>query len=81
MPLSKARRRVRKRKTELPFAATHPQQVLSFHQWCLLNDISASTGRRVLVSGEGPVITRVGAKRIGITVGNNAAWQASRERA
>jgi hypothetical protein len=64
-----------------PFSATHPDQVLSFHDWCRLNCISESTGRRILASGNGPAVTELGAKRIGITVGNNAAWQASKARA
>jgi hypothetical protein len=53
-------------------------RVLTFAQWCALNGISAATGRRILASGLGPIVTRLSARRIGITVGNNAAWQESR---
>jgi hypothetical protein len=53
-------------------------RVLSFAQWCSLNGISPATGRRILASGQGPTVTRLSARRIGITVGNNAAWQESR---
>jgi len=53
-------------------------RVLTFAQWCELNGISAATGRRILKSGKGPTVTRLSARRIGITVGNNAAWQESR---
>jgi hypothetical protein len=53
-------------------------RVLSFSDWCDLNTISQATGRRILASGQGPIVTRLSARRIGITIGNNAAWQGSR---
>jgi hypothetical protein len=56
------------------------EQVLSFRQWCGLNGFSERTGRRVLASGNGPVVIQLSEKRIGISVGNNCAWQASRSR-
>jgi len=59
----------------------NPDVVLTFNQWTALNGISARTGRRILNSGRGPTVTQLSAKRIGITVANNRAWQASRERA
>jgi hypothetical protein len=55
-------------------------RVLSFRQWCELNNFSPATGRRIINAGNGPVITQLSARRIGITVANNAAWQASRAR-
>ena len=51
-------------------------RVLSF----ALNGISPATGRRILKSDEGPAITRLSPRRIGITLANNAAWQAARSR-
>jgi hypothetical protein len=51
-----------------------------FHEWCRLNRISERTGRRILASGNGPVVTQVSAQRIGVLVKNNARWQASRAR-
>jgi hypothetical protein len=57
------------------------EQVLSFRQWCVLNGFSERTGRRVLASGNGPVVIQLSEKRIGITVGNNRAWQQARARA
>ena len=55
-------------------------RVLSFLEWCLLNGISPATGRRIVKSGQGPIITQLSPRRIGVTVANNAAWQASRAR-
>jgi hypothetical protein len=55
-------------------------QVLTFGQWVALNAISKRTGRRILDSGNGPIITQLSAKRIGITVGNNRRWQEARAR-
>jgi hypothetical protein len=53
-------------------------RVLSFSQWCELNGFSRDTGRRLRKSGTGPVFTQLSDRRIGITVGNNRAWVASR---
>ena len=66
---------------DAPLSVQHDSQVLTFFEWCQLNRFSERTGRRVLNSGSGPVVTQLSPKRIGITVANNRAWQASRERA
>jgi hypothetical protein len=63
-----------------PLASLHPNQILLFTEWCELNRISPRTGRRILASGTGPTVTRLSHHRIGITIANNAAWQASRAR-
>jgi hypothetical protein len=65
---------------DAPLATSHPNQVLTFHEWCQLNRISMRTGRRIINSGTGPVVTQLSPHRVGITVGNNAAWQASKAR-
>jgi hypothetical protein len=66
-------------------SADHPNQVLTFHEWCRLNRISERTGRRILkgdIAGDkGPVVTALTPKRIGITVADNAVWQQTRKRA
>ena len=58
----------------------NPNQVLTFTEWCLLNNLSEATGRRIFGSGAGPIVTELGVRRIGVTLGNNATWQASRAR-
>jgi hypothetical protein len=55
-------------------------QVLTFFEWCQLNRISTRTGQRILKAGDGPIITQLSPQRIGITVANDRAWKASRER-
>jgi hypothetical protein len=80
-----------RRKARRPASAARPfslagfenddNRVLTFRQWCILNGISARTGRRILASGTGPVVTQLSERRIGISVGNNRRWQESRERA
>jgi hypothetical protein len=55
-------------------------RVLAFGEWCALNGISERSGRRILNSGNGPTITRLSARRIGVTIANDRAWKASRER-
>ena len=66
---------------DTPLATLHPNQILSFHEWCQLNRISVRTGRRIIARGEGPVVTQLSPQRIGISVVNNALWQQLRERA
>jgi hypothetical protein len=55
-------------------------KVLTFAEWCKLNRIGQRTGRRIICSGNGPVVTQLSERRIGITVGNNRRWQKSRAR-
>jgi hypothetical protein len=56
------------------------ERVLPFRQWCELNSISVSTGRRLLKAGKGPNIRQLSDRRIGVTLGDNRRWQQSRER-
>ena len=58
--------------------ALDDHRVLSFAQWCQLCGISEATGRRLLAAGDGPTVTKLSPRRIGITVANNARWVASR---
>jgi hypothetical protein len=55
-------------------------RVLTFTEWCALNKIGQRTGRRIIRSGNGPVVTQLSERRIGITIANNRAWQASKAR-
>ena len=55
-------------------------KVLTFAEWCKLNRIGQRTGRRIICSGNGPVVTQLSERRIGITIGNNRIWQESRAR-
>jgi hypothetical protein len=55
--------------------------VLTFRQWCEVNGFSERTGRRILKAPGGPVVMHLTSRKIGITVANNRAWQASKARA
>jgi hypothetical protein len=55
-------------------------KVLSFRQWCEINGLSERTGRRILAGDDGPVVTQLSPRRVGVTVANNRAWQASKAR-
>ncbi len=65
---------------DAPLTSLHDDQVLLFREWCALNRLSERTGRRILDAPGGPVVTQLSPKRIGITVGNNKRWQATRVR-
>jgi hypothetical protein len=66
---------------DAPLNLTHDNQVLTFIEWCRLNRLSERTARRILSGPDGPTITKLSAKRIGITIAANRAWQKSREQA
>jgi hypothetical protein len=79
----KQHKRKQKRRSPLdaPLATANDAQVLTFFEWCKLNRIGERTGRRILKGGDGPAVVQLSARRIGITVGANRAWQAARARA
>lgn len=53
-------------------------RMLSFDEWCRLNSFSRSTGQRLLRDGKGPRFVRISTRRIGVTIGENRRWLASR---
>ena len=53
-------------------------RVLSFKQWCEINGFSRSTGQRLVAAGNGPRFIQLSEKRIGVTIGENRRWRASR---
>ena len=55
-------------------------QTLTLSQWCLLAGISVGTGRRLINSGNAPVITQLSPRRIGVRLADHIRWQASRAR-
>ena len=75
-----ARRRSTQRPHVLEQHSLDDDKVLTFAEWCALNKIGQRTGRRIIGSGNGPVVTQLSERRIGITVGNNRRWQAARAR-
>jgi hypothetical protein len=54
-------------------------RVMSFHEWCGAAGFSSATGRRVLKAGNGPPITRLSERRIGIRMRHHLAWLDSRQ--
>jgi hypothetical protein len=60
--------------------AEDPDAVFTFKEWCVVNGFSPRTGRRILASGKGPVVTRLSAKLIGVSRRNNRAWLEARSR-
>ena len=51
-------------------------RVLSFKEWCALCGFSVDTGRRIINAGNGPPITHLSKRRLGITVANHVRWLA-----
>ena len=60
--------------------ALDDDRVMSFREWCAINAFSPATGRRLVKSGQGPVLLRLSPRRIGITIAANRAWQVARAR-
>ena len=59
----KHRKEKRKKKRpsalDAPLAMSDDSQCLTFFEWCQLNRFSERTGRRILKSGNGPIITQL----------------------
>jgi hypothetical protein len=55
-------------------------EVLTFAEWRDLNKLSERTARRIIASPDGPVVTQLSARCIGVTRRNNRLWQAARAR-
>ncbi len=55
-------------------------EVLTFREWRDLNKLSERNARRIITGPDGPVVTQLSLRRIGVTRGNNRAWQAARAR-
>jgi hypothetical protein len=71
----------RRRERALDPTLSRDDQVLTIKQWCALNAISERTGARILANpADRPPIVQLSAKRIGVKVSDNCAWQASRTR-
>ena len=54
--------------------------VLTQLEWGSLNSLSPRQVKRILASGDGPPVVWLSAKRRGITIGANRAWQQARVR-
>ena len=80
MPDSETGLRSTQRPHPLEQHSIEGDRVLTFAEWCALNKIGQRTGRRIIRSGNGPVVTQLSERRIGITLANNRAWQASKAR-
>jgi hypothetical protein len=68
------------RTRKVPHPLPSDDFVLTFKEWCAANRISERNGRRILAGPDGPTVTMLSARRMGITVKNNRIWQQSRER-
>jgi hypothetical protein len=55
--------------------------VLTFAEWCALNGFSQRQGRRIVELGQGPVITQLSERKIGVSRKNNRLWQETKARA
>jgi hypothetical protein len=55
-----------------------PDAILTKREWASLNGFSMRQASRILASGEGPTITNLTGKRIGISRRSNLAWQQAR---
>jgi hypothetical protein len=58
--------------------ANNDNQILTFADWCASNTFSQATGRRIRKAGKGPRFIQLSDRRIGVTVGDNRAWQEAR---
>jgi hypothetical protein len=61
--------------SEISSSSGWPDDVVKpFKAWCQAAGISPATGRRLIASGNGPTITRLSTRRIGIRGRHHRAW-------
>jgi hypothetical protein len=53
-------------------------RVMTFDEWCRLNNFSRSTGQRIIAAGNGPSFIKLSERRKGVTVAENRRWQHAR---
>jgi len=51
-----------------------PDSVLTYREWCALSGHSERQGRRIIASGNGPVVTKLSDRRIGISRKHHREW-------
>lgn len=54
--------------------STDLDRISSFSEWCKRAGISEATGRRILASGDGPTVTWLSARRMGIRERHYLEW-------
>ena len=54
-------------------------RIMTIREWCERTTVSEVTGWRILKSGNGPTVTRISQRRIGIREDHNAEWLESPE--
>jgi hypothetical protein len=69
------RRRDERRQFFLNLRDLPDDACLLIPEWAALNSLSERQARRILASGDGPTITKLSAKRRGITIRDNREWQ------
>ena len=54
-------------------------RIMTFREWCARCGFSTVTGWRIVKSGDGPKVTQVSARRIGIREDHHAKWLKTRK--
>jgi predicted DNA-binding transcriptional regulator AlpA len=70
----KALRAKRQADRDAVYQFENPDQVLSFPEWVRLVGLSRDAGYRLLHSGGGPRLLRLGIRRIGIRLSDHRGW-------
>lgn len=68
-------------RSQRPLASKRlPHRILTLRQWAELNSLGVRTAKRIIAAGDGPKITQLSDRRIGIREDHNREWQDSRVR-
>jgi hypothetical protein len=55
--------------------APDTRRIISIKAWCEMMGVSLSTGKRILASEDGPPVTRLSKRRLGILIDHALAHQ------
>jgi hypothetical protein len=73
--VSKKRRKELDAQREASTQYDNPDAVMTFLQWCRLNNISPATGKRILSGDSGPTVTWLSTRRRGVSVRHDREWK------
>jgi hypothetical protein len=77
--LSKSERKLGRGATSLPDYSPELFKVQSIAEWALEKGFALATAKRLISRGEGPVLTKLSARRWGIQRRHDLEWMRARE--
>ena len=63
-----------------PLASEHLHRILTVQEWAKINSLGLRSAKRIIAAGDGPKITQLSTRRVGIREDHAVEWQNARVR-